>query len=204
MNLESGLSSLSLLLVHKKNRALNRPYFKFCLTKSALHSHDNRAVIIEENKKCNNGVKNEKTEPKYYCSSSNRFWKVVVALLGGDYPPPSDNEKRKELLGTAGIALWDVYKKAVRAGALDGNIRDGQVNNFSELVQLLKENPGIHTIAFNGVKASKAFSEKIRIKLQAELKDRTLSFLSLPSTSGASRKKTDILVREWLAKLGKV
>lgn len=159
---------------------------------------------IEENKKCNNGVKDEKTEPKYYCSSSNRFWKVVVALLGGNYPPPSDNEKRKELLGTAGIALWDVYKKAVRAGALDGNIRDGQVNNFSELVQLLKENPGIHTIAFNGVKASKAFSEKIRIKLQAELKDRTLSFLSLPSTSGASRKKTDILVQEWLAKLGKV
>ena len=159
---------------------------------------------IEENKKCNNGDNKEKSEPKYYCCPSNRFWKVVVALLGGNYLLPSDYEKRKELLGAAGIALWDVYKKAVRAGALDCNIRAGQANNFSELVQLLKENSGIHTIAFNGVKASKAFSEKIRFKLQAELNDRTLSFLSLPSTSGASRKKTSVLVQEWVAMLGNV
>jgi hypoxanthine-DNA glycosylase len=158
---------------------------------------------IKENEKCNNGDNNEKSEPKYYCSSSNRFWKVVAALQGGN-PVPAEYSQKVKLLESAGIALWDVYKKAVRAGALDCNIRAGQVNNFSELVQLLKKNIGIHTIVFNGVKASKVFSEKIRLKLQAELKDRSLCFLSLPSTSGASRKKTSVLVQEWVAKLGNV
>lgn len=161
----------------------------------------NKTILA--NKISNSQDAQENSVPKYYCSSSNRFWKVVAALQGEKVAPVEYSEKVK-LLASAGIALWDVYKRALREGSLDKNIRKGEINNFYELVDLLNENSGIQTIVFNGKKASKAFSEKIRYKLLAKLKNRPIKFLSLPSTSGASRKKTVVLIQEWIDKLENV
>lgn len=158
---------------------------------------------IQANKTSDSEDVQENSMPKYYCSSSNRFWKVVAALQSKN-PVPVEYSEKIKLLASVGIALWDVYKRALREDSLDKNIRKGEINNFSELVELLNENPGIHTIVFNGKKASKAFSEKIRYKLLAELKNRPIKFLSLPSTSGANRMKTDVLIQEWLGKLENV
>ena len=158
---------------------------------------------IQANKASNSDDAQENSVPKYYCSSSNRFWKVIAALQG-EKTVPVEYSQKVALLASAGIALWDVYKRALREGSLDKNIRKGEFNNFCELVELLNENPGIQTIVLNGKKASKAFSEKIRYKLLAKLKNRPIKFLSLPSTSGASRKKTVVLIQEWIDKLENV
>ena len=158
---------------------------------------------IQANKTSDSEKIQENSVPKYYCSSSNRFWKVVAALQGG-ISVPVEYSQKVELLASTGIALWDVYKRALREGSLDKNIRKGEINNFCELVDLLNENSGIQTIVFNGKKASKAFSEKLRYKLLAKLKNRPIKFLSLPSTSGASRKKTVVLIQEWIDKLENV
>ena len=148
---------------------------------------------IQANKASNSDDAQENSVPKYYCSSSNRFWKVIAALQG-EKTVPVEYSQKVALLASAGIALWDVYKRALREGSLDKNIRKGEFNNFCELVELLNENPGIQTI----------FSEKIRYKLLAKLKNRPIKFLSLPSTSGASRKKTVVLIQEWIDKLENV
>ena len=161
----------------------------------------NKTILA--NKTSNSDDAQENSVPKYYCSSSNRFWKVIAALQG-EKTVSVEYSQKVALLASAGIALWDVYKRALREGSLDKNIRKGEFNNFCELVELLNENPGIQTIVLNGKKASKAFSEKIRYKLLAKLKNRPIKFLLLPSTSGASRKKTADLIQEWLGKLENV
>ena len=70
---------------------------------------------------------------QYYSKSSNRFWKVVSALSSHDVVPDF-YEDRKKLLEVARIALWDVYKKANRKGALDNNIKNAEINNLNEIL----------------------------------------------------------------------
>lgn len=66
---------------------------------------------------------------QYYSKSSNRFWKIVAALCGSVVP--DDYDDRLKLLKSARIALWDVYKKANRKGALDNNIKNVEINNLN-------------------------------------------------------------------------
>ena len=137
---------------------------------------------------------------EYYKNKSNRFWKVVAGLLDKD-SVPDDYDAKKELLESTHIALWDVYKNAVRKDSLDVNIKAAEVNNFDEILKLMQENSDIEKIVFNGKRPSKVFSEKYQNKLKAALKDRSVVFCQLSSTSGASGEKTDDLIAEWKKEL---
>ena len=138
---------------------------------------------------------------QYYSKSSNRFWKVVSALCDCAVVP-DDYDDRKKLLKKAHIALWDVYKKANRKGALDNNIKNAKINNLNEILKLLQDNPSIDTIVFNGKRPSKVFSEVLQDKLKNLLKNRTIEFIQMPSTSGANTRKTDkALIEDWKEKL---
>ena len=137
---------------------------------------------------------------EYYSNPKNRFWKVVAALLD-EKSVPDNYEGRKKFLESAHIALWDVYKNAVRKNSLDVNIRAAEVNNFDEIFKLIQDNSNIEKIVFNGKRSSKVFSEKYQNKLKAALKDRSVVFCQLSSTSGASRKKTKDLIDEWKVEL---
>jgi len=140
---------------------------------------------------------------QYYSKSSNRFWKIVAALCGSVVP--DDYDDRLKLLKSARIALWDVYKKANRKGALDNNIKNAEINNLNEILKLLQDNPSIETIVFNGKRPSKVFSIILQDKLKSLLKDRTIEFIQMPSTSGANTRKTDkALIEDWKEKLENV
>ena len=149
---------------------------------------------LEENKKIENG---ENNMPKYYCKSSNRFWKIIASLQNQDSESVFSDAGKLNLLKMARIALWDVCKTAVRKNSDDKNIKNATFD-YESIKNFIQNNPNIKTIAFNGKKASKIFSKKYQEKMKTELFPRQINFLPyLPSSSGLNREKLDRLIDDW-------
>lgn len=68
----------------------------------------------------------------YYAHPQNRFWKVICALF--DRPPYEDNDCRRQLCLTHGIALTDVLKSCTIEGASDASIQNAVPNDLSEIL----------------------------------------------------------------------
>ncbi len=85
---------------------------------------------------------------QYYANRSNRFWKIIAEAAGK--PLPEVYSERLKLLDQLHIALWDVYASAEREGSLDSKIKNKDRNDIQSLV---KGNPSINKILFNGNKA---------------------------------------------------
>lgn len=68
----------------------------------------------------------------YYAHPQNRFWHILSALL--DCPPPADNNARRTLCLSNGIALWDVLRSCTIEGASDASIRDAIPNNIARIL----------------------------------------------------------------------
>lgn len=117
-------------------------------------------------------------EQQYYAHPRNAFWQIMSCLFGLDIE--ADYSHRLEQIQQHSIALWDVAHQCIRPGSLDSDInRDSVIPN--EISNLLKENPGIHTICFNGQTAEKMFKRHFP-DLHSSAK---VSFITLPSTSPA-------------------
>lgn len=113
-------------------------------------------------------------ENQYYAHPQNRFWKILALLLGAT--PPLDYTHRIALLHKYHIALWDVCEVAIRKGSMDTDILQERPN---QIAHLLRENPSIHTVCFNGQKAQKLYDKYF---------ERTdgIQYIALPSTSPAN------------------
>ena len=94
---------------------------------------------------------------QYYGNSRNMFWDVMGAVLGE--PAPLQYSEKTEYLKRHGIALWDVFHAAERAGSLDANIQNEE---FNDIEGLLLSNPSIEVIVTNGGKAEKSFRKYLR------------------------------------------
>lgn len=112
---------------------------------------------------------------QYYGHPRNGFWKLLSEITGEDLVAMAYEDRLQTLLGHR-IGLWDVVAAARRKGSLDSNMRD-IVHN--DLADLLKQLPGLATIAFNGGTA-----ERIGRKALGELAAR-YRILTLPSSSPA-------------------
>lgn len=116
---------------------------------------------------------------QYYAHPRNLFWRFMGELVGAgpEWPYP----ERLRRLGAAGIALWDVFACARRAGSLDAAIRAEDARG-NDLRGFLAAHPGVGTLLFNGAKAADAFA-----RLHApSLAERPLRCRRLPSTSPAN------------------
>lgn len=88
----------------------------------------------------------------YYGHPRNAFWPMMFELLGESYA--SAPEQKQSLLVRHGIALWDVAASCERQGSLDSAIRHPVPN---DIPGLLRQNPGIERILFNGSAAQTLF-----------------------------------------------
>lgn len=139
---------------------------------------------------------------EYYSDPRNRFWKIIAALFS---PLPYTDlclnsfEDKKELLKQAHIALWDVYSVVKRKGSLDRNIVDRIEIDCQSLIKILRENPSIEKIAFNGDEAKKTYAEGYQNKIQAAFPKRNISLAELPSSSNSNRRYNDVskLIEKW-------
>ena len=117
-------------------------------------------------------------DTQYYAHPRNAFWKIQSALFCEEYA--ENYEERIARLKKHGIALWDSVHSCVRPGSLDSAITDVIPN---DIPSLLRENPSIQHIFFNG-----RASETIFRKHHKQLKDFPASLL--PSTSPAAAMYT--------------
>lgn len=136
--------------------------------------------------------------PQYYCSPSNRFWKIIASLQNQNSKASFSDAEKSDLLKSTRIALWDVCKTANRKNSDDKNIKNATFD-YESIRDFIKNNPNIKTVAFNGKKASKIFSKKYQEKMNTELFSRQINFLPyLPSSSGLNKKKSlEQLIEDW-------
>lgn len=114
-------------------------------------------------------------EARYYAHPQNQFWKLTGAVIGRDDLGDLVYEDRLVALRQAKVGLWDVVADAVRAGSLDGAIRDHRPN---DLVALIADLPALAAIGFNGGTAARIGRRLIGEKTGVVMVD-------LPSSSPA-------------------
>lgn len=110
---------------------------------------------------------------RYYAHPQNQFWRLIGAVIDRDLPAMG-YEQRLQALLEHGIGLWDVVASAVRAGSLDGAIRDAAPH---DLPALIRAHTGLRAVAFNGGTAA-----RIGRRLTGDL---GVAAIDLPSSSPA-------------------
>jgi double-stranded uracil-DNA glycosylase len=114
---------------------------------------------------------------QYYANPRNKFWHILLKVynetIGTLYT------EKIAFLYAKRLALWDVLKSGARVGSLDRDIQGETLNDFSLLFQ---EYPQLQAVAFNGGKAEDYFRRGI-VKRHSAVRARTLTLISLPSTS---------------------
>jgi len=120
----------------------------------------------------------------YYAHPRNRFWPLMETVFG--IPAGLTFEERIVRLNDAGIGLWDVLASCSREGSLDANIVTS-TECYNDFYNLFNSFPGIVSICCNGLKAYKAFSMHVLLRLDSRL-SRKLAVISMPSTSPANAR----------------
>jgi len=117
---------------------------------------------------------------QYYAQPQNAFWRIMGGLLGAG--PELTYARRLQVLRGRGVALWDVLESCVRAGSLDAAIEQRSAKP-NDLVRLLREQPTIRDVFFNGTTAQAIFERRVR--QDAERAVPGIAYRRLPSTSPA-------------------
>lgn len=109
----------------------------------------------------------------YYGNPQNRFWRVMADIL--NEPLPQNNQQRKELMLSHGIALWDVLKSCTIDGADDSTIKNPVPNDLNIIISQTQ----IKTVFTTGKKAYSLYNRFCK-------KSTGIEAVSLPSTSPAN------------------
>lgn len=117
---------------------------------------------------------------QYYAHPRNLFWPLMGHLFAAG--PDLPYAQRLQVLGKAGVALWDVLHSASRRGSLDAAI-DQRSAKPNDLSALLSAQPQIRCVAFNGKLAATLFQRHCSALTAAQIKP--VLQLTLPSTSPA-------------------
>ncbi|ALC14457.1 DNA-deoxyinosine glycosylase [Sphingopyxis sp. 113P3] len=125
---------------------------------------------------------------QYYAHPTNQFWRLLGAVTRLPLASLS-YEDRLAQLAAARIGLWDVIRTAARRTSSDGDIRDAEVHDLPELVQML---PDLCMIAFNGGKAA-AIGRR-----QLSTTARSIMLIDLPSSSAAHTIGFDAKLARWM------
>ena len=117
---------------------------------------------------------------EYYGHPRNHFWRLMQDL----YLIPRDMPYgvRVEALRGAGVAVWDVLASCHREGSLDAAI-DRASMRVNPIDSLLRNQPRIERIVFNGAFAEQMYRACIRTQVEAV---RPVATVRLPSTSPAN------------------
>ena len=125
----------------------------------------------------------------FYGHPQNRFWKMMAAIYNSEIPDTVS--RKKELILSHGLALWDSIASCVITGSSDASIRAVRPNDLS----IILDQCPIARICCNGKKSYEMFEKYIRPKIGREA-------LCLPSTSPANaRWSLERLVAAWSAGL---
>ncbi len=126
---------------------------------------------------------------EYYANTRNLFWEFISAAYEDDYRALPYQTRTARLLAHR-VGIWDVYASCRRRGSSDNAICDEVLNDFAELLRVVRS---LRMIAFNGMNAAKH---------APVLQDLGYSVTRLPSSSPANTHATQAeKTREWAALL---
>ncbi len=125
---------------------------------------------------------------QYYGHRQNHFWRLVGEILGEPLFELPYLERTARVL-ERGIGIWDVYQACIRPGALDADIRAGEVNDFAGLGARA---PGLRRVCFNGQTAGRFAPQLARLGLETCV---------LPSSSPAYTLPFAAKLARWRAAL---
>lgn len=121
----------------------------------------------------------------FYGHPQNRFWKVVAGVLG--QPVPETIPEKRNLLLSAGIAVWDVIASCEIVGSSDSSIKNVTPNDLN----IILRSADIKKIFVNGKTAEKYYNKYIRDNINREA-------VCLPSTSPANATwSLEKLIEAW-------
>lgn len=121
----------------------------------------------------------------FYGHPQNRFWAVVAAVF--ETEKPMTVEKKKELILSNKLALWDVIAQCEIEGSADSTIRDVTANDLSVILKSSK----VDRIFVNGKTAEKYYNKYTFPKTE-------IKAICLPSTSPANAAWSfERLVEAW-------
>jgi TDG/mug DNA glycosylase family protein len=95
-------------------------------------------------------------EGMYYGHRRNHFWPLLSRILG--LPVPVRVEEKRALLEEGNLALWDLVASCERAGSLDQNILEPELN---DIAGFLGAYPAIERILLNGSLAASLLYRKL-------------------------------------------
>lgn len=135
---------------------------------------------------------------QYYGQPRNAFWRIMDVLCGAG--PDLAYDRRLEMLGAAGIALWDVLAAAERPGSLDSSIVRESIR-INEFAALFLRCPGVGAVFFNGRKSAELYRRHVLPTLEPPFGE--LPHVPLPSTSPAyAGMPFDAKLERWRAEIG--
>lgn len=121
----------------------------------------------------------------FYGHKQNRFWRVMAQVLG--CAVPEDIPRKREMLLTHHVAVWDVIASCEITGSSDASIRDVVPNDLSPVLSCAD----IRAIYTNGGKAGELYRKYIYPVIGREA-------YALPSTSPANAGYSlEKLVEAW-------
>ncbi|SKB42984.1 DNA-deoxyinosine glycosylase [Sphingopyxis flava] len=125
---------------------------------------------------------------QYYAHPTNQFWRLLGAVTGRPLASLS-YDARLAQLAAARIGLWDVIRTAARRTSSDGDIRDAEAHDLSELIQTL---PDLCMIAFNGGKAAAIGRRQLATAAGS------ITLVDLPSSSAAHTIGFEAKLAQWM------
>ena len=127
-------------------------------------------------------------DAQYYAHPRNAFWPILFDIFGE--LPHNDYERKKALIVSRHLALWDAAACCEREGSLDSSMRGVVYNDFSRVYAVC---PRIGVVLCNG---GTAFSLFMRSGFAGERR-----VLRMPSTSPAYTMPYEEKRRVWKAAL---
>ncbi|HJH30782.1 MAG TPA: DNA-deoxyinosine glycosylase [Methanosarcinaceae archaeon] len=124
------------------------------------------------------------SKQQYYGNPGNDFWRLIHEVIGEDIIT-LDYETKIQRLKEHEIGLWDIFLTGDRDGSMDSNIRNQEINDFSNLKKVA---PNLRLICFNGKKAGE-FENMFR---ECGIKTKVLL-----SSSSANRRYSKKRTMEW-------
>ena len=121
----------------------------------------------------------------FYGHPQNRFWKLMALLFEADIP--SKKKKKKRLVLSHGIAMWDTIHSCTITGSSDSSIKDVVPNDLSVILN----NSRVKRIFCNGAASHRLYQKYI-------YPINNIPAQKLPSTSPANAAwSLDRLAEEW-------
>jgi hypoxanthine-DNA glycosylase len=114
---------------------------------------------------------------QFYGHSRNHLWGLIFNII--DEPETDDYEKRKEMLLSRGIALFDVIESCERMGSLDKDIKSIVPN---DIPRFLDDHPNIRAVFFNGTTCMRVYDRHFERRPGVD-------YYLLPSSSPVPRQK---------------